>query len=86
MSEVIINVTVRRMKMSIINTGGAAFPNAVPNEYQYASCGMTLRDYFAGQALAGAGEVDYVTIEIMAKRCYEIADAMLAERATRGEQ
>jgi hypothetical protein len=47
---------------------------------------MTLRDYFAGQALAG----EMVTwterppedqAELIARRCYAIADAMLAERA-----
>jgi hypothetical protein len=43
---------------------------------------MTLRDHYAGKA------AEYVnwntnTIELCAKRCYEIADAMLKARGTR---
>jgi hypothetical protein len=57
-----------------------AFPNdariQLGDDYQ----GMTLRDYFAGQALV-AGVENGHTYEIMASRCYEIADAMIAERA-----
>lgn len=61
-----------------------AFPRA--NECQY---GMTLRDYFAGQALAGfAGSQSanvYSWVEDrVARSAYEIADAMLAERAKGG--
>lgn len=43
--------------------------------------GMTLRDWFAGQALTGFCNTD-MPFETMgaAKRCYAIADAMLAER------
>lgn len=41
---------------------------------------MTLRDYFAGQALAGTGNVNYHTIKEMAETCYKIADAMLEAR------
>lgn len=57
--------------------GGPAFP------VSGFSSGMTLRDYFAGQALAG------ITVgcgwqggpwETMAAHAYEAADAMLAER------
>jgi hypothetical protein len=47
--------------------------------------GMTLRDWFAGQALAGQlGGVCanyWPGEETLAKGAYEIADAMLAERA-----
>lgn len=46
--------------------------------------GMTLRDWFAGQALAMAAPA-YVNLpesaEILARRCFAVADAMLAERA-----
>jgi hypothetical protein len=43
---------------------------------------MTLRDYFAGQALVAVADhcrpgSDY---EAMAKHVYQLADAMLAER------
>lgn len=65
-----------------IRSGGPAFP--VP-EYQsdVELHGMTLRDWFAGQALAAAliiveGEIE--TAENIASRAYEIADAMIAER------
>ena len=40
--------------------------------------GMTLRDWFAGQALVGAVTQGYDKAEVVA---YRIADAMLAERA-----
>lgn len=39
---------------------------------------MTLRDYFAGQALA---EIDYTNDpEVVANEAYQVADAMLEER------
>lgn len=58
--------------MSDSKNGGPAFPD-----------GMTLRDWFAGQALAGfAAHPDnhnWLQKEI-AGDCYDWADAMLAER------
>ena len=58
-----------------INDGGPAFP--VDRSH-----GMTLRDWFAGQALAGL--VSYVvegaTFENVAEDAYKAADAMLAAR------
>ncbi|MEC5289433.1 MULTISPECIES: hypothetical protein [unclassified Aurantimonas] len=70
------------------NDGGPAFPEAVaisPTGYLYqGKDGMTLRDWFAGQALAaqgpGAEYGDKITPEAYAKAAYAIADAMLAER------
>ena len=63
------------------NDGGAAFP------VMYVSEGMTLRDYFAGQALAGicAPLYDDESPTIwkhreFAKGAYMFADAMLAAR------
>ncbi len=57
----------------------SAFPSA------YGECrGMTLRDWFAGQALAGysANEQMHSTAhEIVAHVAYNAADAMLAERS-----
>lgn len=65
--------------MSQSNNDGPAFPE-----------GISLRDWFAGQALAGRvaavvaavivdhGQVDPIKL---AQRCYEYADAMLAARA-----
>ena len=66
--------------------GGSAFPFAPMGEAragQYSgSFGMTLRDWFAGQALAGflAGKVNATGDDQLAKFCYMSADAMIAER------
>ena len=66
-----------------MNDGGAAFPLAMPGGYgagQY-EVGMSLRDWFAGKALQGLlANNGYVT-NLNAKIAYEIADAMLKERA-----
>ena len=64
--------------MDQTNDGGPAFPCTTMHDFK----GMSLRDYFAGQALAGM-QTDGFTIPLMpsiAKRAYVIADAMLAER------
>jgi hypothetical protein len=45
---------------------------------------MTLRDYFACQVLAGShGRALTEASEDSAKKAYEVADAMLAERESR---
>lgn len=75
--------------------GGPAFPDPAP--LHEAAPGMSLRDWFAGQALVGwlsgpcSGEVleDYDNDadgfrehqQQVAVTCYGYADAMLAERA-----
>lgn len=65
-----------------INTGGPAFP------IMYCSEGMTLRDYFAGQVMAGALQ-NYLTPKCrytereVASRAYRYADAMLAARESK---
>jgi hypothetical protein len=47
--------------------------------------GMKLRDYFAGQALAGImGSGDIFPPDSAASRSYCVADAMLKERARTG--
>ena len=71
-------------------TGGPAFPrpnSTAPNgENSWAEDGMTLRDWFAGQALIGemrenGEDLDWLPrADLMAKRCYTIADALIAER------
>lgn len=68
------------------NDGGMAFPTVFPAEhYGTGYRGMTLRDYFAGQALAGM-LINYTTQkfgvgeETCAKGAYQFADAMLAAR------
>ena len=62
-----------------------AFPNTGNRFDGRIAEGMTLRDWFAGQALAGlyASETDDTEYEAAyaARRSYVIADAMLAERA-----
>ena len=71
--------------------GGSAFPvldscafEGGGSRLDCVDRGMTLRDYFAGQALAGyivtGPECMYPTPEDAAKYSYKIADAMLAER------
>mgnify|MGYP003647586273 CR=1 FL=1 len=74
------------------NTGGSAYPrNLVPGTvttdgegrqhhtlFVPAQEGMSLRDYFAAAALGGLADV--VDETKAAKWCYEMADAMLAER------
>lgn len=74
--------------MTDINNGGPAFPHTIthgaegerllPDEFGLG--GMTLRDWFAGQALAGVcSDPDFAGN--VATWCYKTADAMLAERA-----
>ena len=67
--------------MTYYNDGGPAFPT---DAYRYNS-GMTLRDWFAGQALAGyfaykwAEHQNTATIET-ANYIYQMADAMIKAR------
>ena len=82
------------------NDGGLAFPNAPLYSLQEEdgiyellvdeqSSGMTLRDYFAAQALTGAQIWDavingknaqFTATEKLAEVAYEIADSMLKAR------
>lgn len=76
--------------------GGPAFPESIDHEGRVWHCpGMTLRDYFAGQALVGliqhtkeigclARQGGEKTDEYLAGSAYEIADAMIAEREKDG--
>jgi hypothetical protein len=64
--------------------GGAAFPTEDDLSYHH---GMSLRDYFAGQALAGilGCARDYQGVysnKARAGFAYEVADAMLAARVS----
>lgn len=63
--------------MSDVKLEEAAFPCHSNAKYHY---GMTLRDWFAGQALA----VNYINApssrEMRAAWAYELADAMIKER------
>ena len=58
----------------------SAFPHSTEMIGRY---GMTLRDWFAGQALGYLGQRKDITIrdaEHIAAISYDLADAMLAER------
>jgi hypothetical protein len=88
--------------MADVNGGGAAFPrqahildwgNGADSEYYAAQAGMSLRDYFAGQAMTApwgeALSVDQQGFtndpDTFAANCYALADAMLkAREATHG--
>lgn len=78
------------MKMSEINTGGAAFPRPASEHGHgghYEQDGMTLRDYFAAKAMQAIIEADGIqytsATEAHAKWAYDQADAMIKAR---GEQ
>ena len=64
------------------DTGGPAFPGG-----QFHVPGMSLRDWFAGQAMVGLMSASGMRpsnldeFEHMATRLYQVADAMLIERA-----
>lgn len=64
-----------------INDGGPVFPC----EIETTSKGISLRDYFATKAIEGAasgdgGLPDSSYCQLIAKRAYELADAMLKAR------
>ena len=63
--------------------GGPAFPNDTAYRDERGTLiggGMTLRDYFAGQALAGMLADGSYSFNGAAQDAYAFADAMLAER------
>ncbi len=74
-------------RMTPVKDGGPAFPHQrqMVNADTYAEItqgGMTIRDYFAGQALAGLSLTlnNHADPEYIAKLCFSAADAMLKER------
>jgi hypothetical protein len=59
----------------------AAFPVVVPEAWDSVQNGMSLRDYFAGQALiALINKNDIRSVEMVAENAYVYADAMMTER------
>ncbi|WP_374633964.1 hypothetical protein [Ferrovibrio sp.] len=76
--------------MTKINDGGPAFPVIPPCDesgisesgYPYPAQGMSLRDWFAGQALVGliAQTMKADRAEEFARQAYVSADAMLEAR------
>jgi hypothetical protein len=82
------------MSDTILNDGGPAFPippqvfdDGVQQVSQQGAPGMSLRDWFAGQALAGncgfSLTADGVTSDQLAEEAYAIAETMMAERERR---
>ena len=67
-----------------VNTGGPAFPMPTVHSPDWGTMekGMTLRDWFAGQALAGmySNDADGYKFDKVAEAAYETADAMLKAR------
>lgn len=66
-----------------MNDGGPAFPIVETENRHSVYPGMSLRDYFAARAIGGlrGDHLFHSTPEKLAALCYDIADAMLAERA-----
>lgn len=76
--------------MTKINDGGSAFPvHELTNGGLVPVGGMSLRDYFAGQALNAliteALKSDHKAWESTTKHAYYIADSMLQAREQKGE-
>ena len=69
--------------MSEINNGGTAFPTVAGHPVY--SNGVTLRDWFAGQALEWVGHNEWFSSDPkhVAERAYRMADAMIAARGDR---
>lgn len=79
--------------------GGPAYPTLyIEPEYGSSYGGMTLRDYFAGQALAGYlasprnkfthqldVDPEQLNMGVITRDAYDLADAMLAERGGKFE-
>jgi hypothetical protein len=59
---------------------GYAFPVISSDTNYVHDTGMTLRDWFAGQALASIKDKDFASDKGVADRAYEIADAMMQRR------
>lgn len=69
-----VSIMIERKGQEPTDDGGMAFPC---DEFDH---GMTLRDYFAGQAIMGYLSVTAENDWFMAQRAYAIADAMLKAR------
>lgn len=75
--------------MTKLNDGGPAFPQVSDGFHGIeATGGLSVRDYFAGQALIGLcqaemGETEFVVPPaLLARTAYSMADAMLTARST----
>jgi hypothetical protein len=66
-----------------VDTGGPAFPSAYGTTN--GNDGLTMRDYFAGQAISGlVGQCSAIHTEMLANIAYNVADAMIAVRSGHG--
>jgi len=74
--------------MTTANDGGPAFPGAIDarsRDFAPPQAGMSLRDWFAGQALFAILKADDGISSLRhAREAYEIADAMLRARTVEG--
>ncbi len=74
------------MSRAVRDNGGPAFPQGEFSAYEPSREGMTLRAWFAGQAMAALAnstvEADMTRQQMAtaAKGFYALADAMIAER------
>lgn len=57
--------------------GGPAFPISIPGFGDNGCAGMSLRDWFAGQAMAVLSMCDVDDPKLAAQRSYAMADAMI---------
>ncbi len=68
------------------NDGGPAFSSSVSTGWAPINPGMSLRDYFAGQALIAllsryeGGLTDIYDIKDIAYNAFRVADALLSQR------
>ena len=70
--------------MTIKYDGGPAFAKVCDEHFHDGQTGMSLRDYFAGQAITGAalnraGRSEFISRKT-AYYAYQVADLMLAQR------
>ena len=78
--------------MSMMDTGGPAFPFNWETKGEFWAMGMTLRDYFAAKAMHGwlsTYPTDHSPVEVyedgVAEFAYRMADAMLKARNNQGD-
>ena len=74
------------MSTNLIDDGGPAYPTAqnatlVDGKMTFDTVpGMTLRDYFAGQAITGRVVETQYSVDVLAEWAYQLADALIKER------
>ena len=70
-----------------INDGGPAYPvpdfHMANGQVQLGSCGMSLRDHFAGLAMQAIIHDTQLGFDAICAEAYQYADAMLAAREQR---